>query len=331
MRKILSFSTIEETEADDLFIVCASFEEERCRETTRRALNYSAKCSVIINPQSGSGRLGAKKQERSAEFLIERLREFDLRKIPRLLSVAPYNYFSLWNMLSEELDRRGLAWGELRATIDISCLTKIQMIFLLKEIISTTATRHCRLLYTVPERYNRERGDKFSWLSVGYFDPVPFPIRAEPRIARNWRRATMVLLGHEGQRTLAAWRYVDPDETILVFGKSDNDAMIEACLRENEFLLSHVGGENSDQTICCGMTDTLVARNRIYDWLRNVSAKQDVTVSLIPFGPKPILLGALLAILDMPWIDVELVYPIPSSYNHNYSIGAKEIYTLDLP
>ncbi|HEY2293916.1 MAG TPA: hypothetical protein VGM86_24705 [Thermoanaerobaculia bacterium] len=325
----MALEQIENSAPDGLLVVCASFEERRCREVVQRASGYKAKCTVVLNFNSSSGKSGSKKQEDSVIFLLDRLRLLDVRGIPRLISVDPYDFFGLWFLLTDELNRHGFGWGSMTATIDISCLTKVQMIFLLREILLTGALTKCRLVYTVPESYNRERGDKFSWLSVGYFDPVVFPIRAEYRATTSRRRVALALLGHEGQRTLTAWRHVDPDETILLFARSDNERMMEISRRENDFLIAHIGGDGHENFLNCNFLDIIGARDMVAERLRDIEEQGNVTLSFIPFGPKPMVVGALMAILEARRADVELVYPIPISYNPEYSGGAKDVFFFD--
>jgi hypothetical protein len=328
MRSVGKVATIASGTPDDLFITCASF-EERCLAVSERLSGFHTRCAAVVNFLSRTNAEGERRKRETAATLIAALTNVDDYTVPRLISVAPYDYIGLWASLQEELQRRRIEGKGLRVTVDISCFTKIQLIFLLKTLVEEEAAAYIRVLYAVPDRYNSKKGDKFSRLAVGYFDPLPLPLRiATTRPLSKLRRIAIVLLGHEGQRTLAAWRRIDPDFSVLVFASSADPALTSITEAENKFLFDIASRDRSGAVVIkCEHVDVTAVRDQLIKLLGEESRIGDVRVSIIPFGPKPLLLGTLLAALELDGIDWELMYPIPTAYNSQYSEGVREVYT----
>jgi len=331
MHAIAKISPLTVGSPDDLFITCASF-EQRCLAASDRLSGYTTRCAIVVNFLSRTNAEGERRKRDTATSLIEMLTTANQYSLPRLVSVAPYDYFGLWTTIHEELQRRAISPAGLRVTIDISCFTKIQLVFLIKTLVEEGIASRIRCLYAVPERYNSKKGDKFSRLSVGYFAPMPLPVRVSPvRRLSRLRRIAVVLLGHEGQRTLSAWRRIDPDFTILVWAASANSELASITQAENKFLVDLVTRDKGSATmINCQYLDVSAVKEQLFKLLDGASRTGAVRVSVIPFGPKPLLLGTLLAAFELDGIDFELMYPIPTSYNSEYSEGLRDVYTFDL-
>src|SRR3982751_3558089 len=229
-----------EIRLEDLLLVASSFEEERCLAASARLGSYQARACIVINFTASSTVEGEARKRRTAQMLLRQTAEYDAMGLPRLLSVGPYAYEELVPIVVQELS----------VTVDISCLTRIQLAFLARSLFFEFDTKVLRLLYTVPRSYNHTKGDKFSRLGVGFFRPVVLPLRRwSGHRAVTTRRGAVVLLGHEGQRTLAAWRRIDPDETLLIEAISGDDELEEICRGENEHLFKTVKTLGDDAAV----------------------------------------------------------------------------------
>jgi len=314
---------------EDLLMVASSFEEERCLAASAMLGSYKAEACVVVNFTSSSTAEGEARKRRTAQKLLRQIAKHDSLGLPRLLSVGPYAYEELISLLIEEMSRRDIVYDKLRATIDISCLTRIQLAFLSRTLIFDLRTISFRMLYTVPRSYNQTRGDKFSRLGVGFFQPVVLPVRRwSGHRAVTTRRGAVVLLGHEGQRTLAAWRRIDPDEALLIEPMSGDDELEETCRSENEYLFNALRsmGERSEARRVSRL-EIDCAREIISNWLKTFSGDPSAIVSIIPLGPKPLVVAALLACMAVPRLTVEIVYPMASRYNPNYSEDVLGVYS----
>lgn len=315
-------------EVDDFFLACSSFEEQRCLAAAEHLVDYRSKACIVVNFTASSTAEGELRKRRTAQELCRRLKPFDVLGVPRLLNVAPYAYSEMISKLFEELRRRDIDANRLRATIDISCLTKVQLLFLVAGLILGAHVERIRFLYVVPVSYNSTRGDKFSRLGIGSFKPVVLPLRRwSGHGASTTRRGALVLLGHEGHRTLAALRRVDPDEVLLVEAKSGDEDLEATCRKENEYLFDMtIDRHNHKQILRVERVDISGAMYSISQWLTSYCGDPRAVVSLVPLGPKPLVIAAALACLARPDLTSEVVYPMASKYNPNYSEGVKCIY-----
>jgi hypothetical protein len=318
-----------EPRLEDLLLVASSFEEERCLAASAKLGLYQARACIVINFTASTTAEGEARKRRTAQKLLRQVAEYDAVGLPRLLSVGPYAYEELFSLVVGELERRDISGERLKATIDISCLTRIQLAFLVRSLLFEFDTDILRLLYTVPRSYNHTKGDKFSRLGVGCFRPVALPLRRWPgHGAVTTRRGALVLLGHEGQRTLAAWRRIDPDEALLIEAISGDDELEETCRAENEHLFKIVRALGDRAAVRqVSRLEIDGAQAIISSWLEAFSGDPSAIISIVPLGPKPLVVAALLACMAVPRLTVEIVYPMASRYNTNYSEDVVGVYS----
>jgi len=196
--------TLEPDRADDVFLVANSF-EDRCLESTRRAEQYQARCAILVNFLSQTDLEGERRKRANLDILIGRLQRIDESHVPRLVSVGHHDYVSRLTALAEELRWRDMGDRLLTVTLDISCLTRSQMVFLTKACIEELSSE-VRFIYTMPRVYNT-RGERLAGLTRGYLEPVPLTLRAGGGESLGpVYRVALAVVGHEGQRSMSAWR-----------------------------------------------------------------------------------------------------------------------------
>jgi hypothetical protein len=204
-------------------------------------------------------------------------------------------------------------------------MTRVQLVFMVKWLFAKGCER-IRIYYAEPEHYNT-KGDKHSRFAKACFTPVPIPFLTQRRpVFESVKRVAVVLLGHEGQRTLCAWNRVDAGETVVIFPRSGADRM-DLCRRHNEFLLSQVSGED---VLSCEYLGLEQAKTIIECRFGRYAENRNVRISLVPLGPKPILVGVILGLLSVSGLDCDLMYPVPASYNAEYSSGVRGIFWADI-
>lgn len=312
-----------------LFITCASFERDRCLA----ALAYSERvrwdCTIIVNFTSSTDDEGENRKRETAALLSRQLSQVDLAGLSRQLTVSPQDFHTLCLLIDEELDRRGIDVRAQTITIDISCFTRIQLVFLLRTFMEKGVSR-IRLLYATTSNY-KTSSDRSQRLTRGSFFPLPVPVRPAPsRRLGGVRRLGIVLLGHEGQRTMAAWRRLDPEETILIFPNSENNRLMQICAKENQFLLHPTAAPSGAiSQVGAHYLDSRSVYSALLPRLSKLE-KTEYRVSLIPFGPKPLLVGAMLAALAVTGLDFSLMYCIPRGYNSELSRGVDGLFYQDL-
>ena len=242
--------------------------------------------------------------------------------MPRLVSVGRYEYARLVQSIRREIRARGLRAQALDIALDISCLTRVQLPFMVKALVDLRCKR-VDLWYAEAKSYNM-KGDRHSRLAKPSFLPIPVPFIVKRRwLANPVNRKALVLLGHEGQRTLCAWKRVDPVETFLLFPQSQNPEIMENCARQNSYLLKHLS--RSEMIHNCDHLDLERARVEVGEVCSAV-LDDGARISLIPYGPKPLLAGATLGLLASQKVDCDLMYCVPSSYNAEYSSGVERLH-----
>jgi len=335
MKRVESITTMDSGKPDDLLLVSASFEEERCLAAAKLLSDYSVRCGVVVNFESKLNARGEEKKRSTSEQLIDIVGSYDTNGIPRHLVVAGHDVVDLTRELKGELRGRGIGLSGLRVTLDISCLTKIQLAGILRFFLSRGVAKRIRILYSYPKEYNTSGWDRYSKLAAGFKSPIVLPFQGFARnAAETESRLAVVCVGHEGERTFAAWRSADAEVTWLVEGTSENEKVMEACRLENRFLYEYVSrGRAGHAKFSFGSRDLEAVSVNLGTMFDRQGDWQNTQISVIPFGPKPILVGLLFAILSRSNLHAQLVYPVTTGYNSDYSWGIEGVYSseLDVP
>jgi len=199
--------------------------------------------------------------------------------------------------------------------------------FLIKALLEEKLVNTLRILFTLPKHYYT-KGNKFRKLSIGAYDPIPLPFKPSLTPISNPRRIAIILLGHEGERILCGWRELDPEKTLLITPQSEDRELMKGCESANKFLLNWARSNDPKfKEIKCHRLDIQKAKNEIVSFCEFERNKGEVTFSIISGGPKPIVVGIVLAALSLENMAFDLMYPVPTSYNSNYTDGVAEMYT----
>lgn len=333
MRQVDSIGRTLGDSDDDLLIVTSSFERERSVAASRRLSQYGARCTVLITSGGDSSSRGERQKKGSVLELLELLAKVDAGGFPRQILTTGFDPVDLIRQINDELRGRSITPNGLVVTLDISCLTKLQLVTLLRFFIGKRVASRLRLIYTYPEAYNTGGWERVGRLTLEYSRPLIFPIQGaflEDRRVR--RRMAIVVVGHEGPRTLAAWRYAGADDTWLIEAWSKRRQVMDICRGENRFLYESVLNFGEPSKVISvpntGLVDTCRTMQRALD---GALSDQGVTeVSVVPFGPKPVLAGLCLALLSRPRMSAELVYSICKRYNAEYSTGVEGVYSEEI-
>jgi hypothetical protein len=234
-----------------------------------------------------------------------------------------HNPFSLAEQARDRLD----FWDKpaMSVTIDLSCFTRLQLLFVLKQFLGRGNFR-LRLLYSKATYYaSLERKE----LGSGYDRIVILPFNAagevEPLMEEN---VLVASLGHEGGRALNAWRYLDPRHTILIEPHSpEAPDLLAVTKRQNRVLLDKLSiGHPGFEGVPLPATDIAAARKRFVDVLQRCEERpMPRAVYFTPGGPKPIAAGFALAALRSN-VSVYVADPPPTDYSAGYSVGFSGMY-----
>ncbi len=305
----------------DLYIAAASFEYERSiAASTMLSKRLRAKCAIIL---AFTGKTSAAAQEnkyQSRTRLFEQMSLIDISKAPRVVLAGQYEYSSTLRQIEGELEARGVSKCS-AVILDISCLTAVQLVYVIRWLHSVVRPKSCVVIYSRPSRYDNEN------LTPVDYEIMPLPIRVSPQSTiSEARRIAVMVMGHEGIRSLATWRAIDPVNTLLLFPASGSAKFDKTCSKQNSYLIGLSRKSPGVSVKTATTLDLARARKMVSSSLDDWSSASHVRVSLIPFGPKPLIVAATLSILDAANVDFELVYAIPKRYSGRYSAGVEAVY-----
>jgi len=331
MRKIDAISTVNGSKADELFITCESF-EDRCIGAVSRLRDYSTRLLLIISFLSRTRNpKGESKRKKNMSDMLAILSDKKIGVEPKRLKVNPYNPLDLLLSIKDELSDNQINLSGASVTVDISCFTKIQLLFLLRFLQSSLDQGSIRLIYTLPSYYgslDRKR------LAIGYDRLVIAPFeRDKPEGLANRRVTLTILLGHEGTRAMHAWSELEPDNTILVEAFSEGDLeMTRITERQNETLLTKVREGMPDFSLYTTRDIDMPEGIRVFQSIIQACVDKDAQkLAFAPIGPKPLVAAFALSAYKNGHIPVDIVYPVPQAYDPDYSIGIGPSYTYIWP
>lgn len=197
--------------------------------------------------------------------------------------------------------------------IDISCLTKPYIYFLIRFMKERIKITDLKIFYTEPQSYLFSKGLFNTFKSnSGSLTTLEIPGYSGQEI-RNSKRILIVLLGFDGGLSKEINEEVSPSETFVVNGfPSYTPKFKDISLISNEKL---VNDHNVKITYAKSNNpfDTYNVLQKIKEEMKN----DNLFINLAPLGTKPMALGACLFALHNP--DVRVVYPFPEKYENKYT------------
>jgi len=208
--------------------------------------------------------------------------------------------------------------------IDISCLTKPYIYFIIKLLRERFGIEKLSVFYTEPKSYLFPKG----LFNAFHTSSGPLSIFEIPGYSgqekRGAKRKLIILLGFDGDLSKEINEDVSPHDTVVVNGfPSYTPKFKDISLITNEKLVS-------DHNISIAYAR---ANNpfEIYNLLQMIKDKEaaNTFINVAPLGTKPMALGACLFALHNP--DVRIVYPLPENYENKYSDKSWNSWIYDLP
>ena len=316
-RRAGGLHTLIEDRPDDLFLVCASYEQRTTAVSECLAESYKAKRGIIYF---------------NREFLNIRSRDHVQRNIDRLSK-------TLTNICQETaciegswLDpkdqfvafRDGLKWEDsfiseepLAVTLDITTFNREALLSIIGLIRTYYRSAKIRTVYVSP----RDHGE---WLSRGF--RCVRSVMGFPGI-QQFTRSTVVigLSGFEPERFLKIIEEYEPAKVLLGIGDPPtSSSFLQRNKEEQKLVLSRQDLEDF-RFPADNIGDCL-------DCLENILEPYLSRYNLIlaPMSTKPSTVSALLAAERHP--EIQIVYCVPGEYNiDNYSEGANRIFIDEIP
>jgi hypothetical protein len=331
MRPISRIETLIRDVPDDLLLAASSFEERSVGAVRLLGASYRCRLALLVHVDSSTSQAGEERKRRFSGELYERLSKSALSGRAEVCPAAPHSPFPLWNNVRTALRREGRGRDAVTVTIDISCLTRIQNLFLLRNLMLEPNIGSIRVVYSVPTLYFTESA-LTKELSAGYSEVVRFPFEigqpesAPVGTAQVFQRAAFVIVGHEGDRTLNIWRSLDVERTVVFRVNSSDTRRVNMTNRRNEFLLRRCRqGDPSFHLLEVPWT-RIEAAEEWFDHALSLVRDDGVgEVNFIPFGPKPVLVAICNWTLGHPELRINIAYSTPAFYYGLYSRGIREV------
>ena len=291
-----------EENKDDIFIVCASFEERTNTVVSKLSKEYKVLNSFVFKYDE-ENRTNIRDQN------FEKLKDTLLRCSERLFPVICDHHDPLDGMDKfQDLCKNGeVNLGNKCITIDITTFTKQYLLVLLK-FIEKQNPKSVRLFYTEPEEYS------IKWkkpLSYGLIDIISVPTYGGHFYAE--KESLLILqLGYEGNRAYGIWERLTPHKTIILIGRpsfrNSWDGRIE---QFNKRLISKLP---KDSINYLPTLDPFEVNKNLENLIEQ--HLQEFNISISPLGPKPQVVGCYLSVRKHP--DVQIIYAIPKFHEEEY-------------
>jgi hypothetical protein len=232
-------------------------------------------------------------------------------------TIDPYSFRDL----REALDSFVAAQGADTAIIfDITCMTKIHALSLAAALAEWPYESRWLVGYTTPENYGNW-GD--ARRGAGWRDVIVAPLAETAVLFNEAASRGIVITGHEADRLIIALGELEPSGgSILVASADKRPDLRYVSERLNHKVIRQLTRMRSQQwhQYVVGVSDIVRLRKVVEDEIQ-LAKQYSAPVLLFPYGPKPLLLFSATQLAfrypEASWF----VYPIPASYDLNYSEG----------
>jgi hypothetical protein len=301
-----AIDTIVKGVPDDIFI-CSASPEERCLGIARKLdKNYRANYVLLLR----YNRHPSEKRQRNIEQLrnylqsVGKVHEIALdeeKPIPKIKEIA--------QQIEEFRDKAAP-----KITVDITTIIKWHLLLLLKSLDTKELAKDCRFLYTEPEDYLTEI---FQPLSFGINEVFPVPTYSGD-FDFHKDLLLVLMLGYEGDRALAIFEEMDPDDCLLLIARpSYHEQSWEGRTeRLNKEVINMVG---KSKIRYIDARNPVTVHQQLNDLLSSPTL-QNFNHAVAPLGTKPQTLG-LYAYLKTNPSNTIVIYGSPARHNKFYSQG----------
>lgn len=305
-----------------LWIGALSF-EDRCTGSLLKLRSMDARLTdgILINyetsiipPSEGESRL-AQNRSRSTE-LADGLIENGLRSI----TLSPY----VFGDIRQVTDVADEASGYDLLILDISCITKVHAMAL-AAFLALDTDRPAIVAYSIPENYGFL--DELLESHAGWSDVILAPFSESATLLYETSGRGIIIPGHEAHRLIVAVGELEPaGGRILLAEQIGRPDLKQLSLRRNRRLLGQFARMQSSkwEKRVVDVLDPMTVEKELDELVKEVRPL-NAPLFLFPFGPKPVIFTCSL------WLSAEypeaswFVYPVPVSYDVNYSFGLQGV------
>ncbi len=203
-----------------------------------------------------------------------------------------------------------------RVTLDISTFTKRHLLLLLHGLDDAGIWDSLRILYTEPKEYVV---DMYVPMSMGIKEVAPIPTFTNLRPSDK-PVLLVIMLGYEGDRAMALFQSIEPNETMLLVPKPAYRPEWEGRTEELNNQLVTLLGE--DSIAYADSRDPVQVKTALGSILGTRYPTKDWTCLVSPLGTKPQTVGLYCFWRENP-DSCAVVYAQPLKHNERYySMGS---------
>ncbi len=208
--------------------------------------------------------------------------------------------------------------------LDVSCLTKIHTMAI-GAFLALETDRGAIVAYVIPENYGfldeRLEGP------TAWSDIIIAPLAEGASLFYETDGRGIIIPGHEAQRLVVAIGEIEPaGGRILIPEYPGRPDFKHLMLRRNQRLLQQLSRMRSQkwERRRVAVLDSMTVEMVLDELLKEVQPRK-APILLFPFGPKSVIFTCAIWLSarypDASWF----VYPIPVSYDVNYSFGIQQV------
>jgi hypothetical protein len=290
-----------ESIGEEIFIVCASFEDRTLAASQKLASNYKIDISFVF---------------KFSEENKTNQREVNFQKLSNLLSAKSNKVIPIICDHHDPVDgvqsirnvasQIGIEFHDKIVALDISTFTR-QYLFLLLKFLEQERIKAIRIFYSEP----KQRAINNKPLSFGYIDTVSVPTFGG-HFSINKENLLIIFLGLEGARAFSLWEKFSPHKTLLLIGRKMDDPIEHSRVKTfNQKLLDKVNSNCVKYISAKNPFETEILLNKL---IEKYISKFNISVSSL--GSKPQSVGCYLSLKNYP--DVQLLYVIPKGHDEKY-------------
>ena len=296
-------------------LICCSSHEDRCAGILRQIGAYRPMALALIHHDDLNPR-----RELNHRSMVELAQDLGLEvvEVRYTKSEPSASMAHCVRLLSNLLAK----YPSAQIVLDISVLTRIHMFMLFQWFDDADYWHRLCIAYSEPETY-----------FISEHIPLSFGLHSFQQIpgfaaCANFSRSThlMVFLGYEGDRSVAAFEYIQPEVTTLVVPRPPyQEEWVGWTERFNVEIIRLVG---SDHIVYVDPIDPIAVLEMMTEQFGEIDRSSARVRVIVPTGTKPQALGAYMytrQAIDQP----SIVYVRPLRYNTElYSAGVGKVWRI---
>lgn len=230
-------------------------------------------------------------------------------------TIEPYSFSAMQQLLADIIARHPDV-----IVFDVTCMTKVHTLALAAMLAIQGSSMEWLIAYSIPENYGTLESRR-RW--SGWRDLIVAPLAETATLSNEAHGRGIIIPGHEADRLVVALAEIEPPGgTILLTETPARPDLRQVSIQHNRKIIRQLtsmrSADWSERTISAEQHNLL--KGCIAGQISK-AAEFDAPVILFPFGSKSFIFVAGFVLASEYPQGSWFVYPIPSSYDVNYSEG----------